>query len=109
MRTHGARLISELPGRIRSLAGQIPVHIYAVLHDSMSDADLDWLRDLQGRARGTSSSASSVPRPFGRFTPLSNDGVLQYALELADERCSVKTTSSKTRSVTVDGTERMSS
>ena len=46
---------------------------------------------------------------FDRFTPLSNDGVLQYALELADERCSVKTTSSKTRYVTVDGTERMSS
>jgi hypothetical protein len=86
----------------------VPVHIYAVLHDEMTEGDLLWLKRLRDEI-GVAFLRFILPRPFGRFSLLTNEPLLSRALSLTDDHCSVKTESSRTRFVTVDGFERMSS
>jgi len=61
--------------RIRRLAPRLPVRLNVVLHDAMSEADLDWLYAFRDEC-GLPMLRFAVPRAGGRHVPFHNDALV---------------------------------
>ena len=93
--------------RIDSLTREGLVHIYTVLHDELDAEDIDWLVRFRDDV-GAKFLRFIVPRKYGRFQPLLNQGLVREVKALVDSRMGVKISPSRTRFVTVDGQMRRS-
>jgi molybdenum cofactor biosynthesis enzyme MoaA len=94
--------------RIRTLSSRTVVHIYTVLHNDITDRDLDWLFKLRDEA-GAAFLRLIVPRPFGRYEILHNTRILERAQNMVDDRSGIKTSRSLTKFISVNCEERFSS
>lgn len=101
-----AALHRQAVSRVRDLAPHLVVHLAAVLHDEMEEADLDWLF----RFRDTSGAAFLrliVPRDHGRYVPLRDRSVLDHARRRLDERSALKDLASSTPFLGAGGEHRV--
>ena len=94
--------------RIADLAPQTPVHIYATLHEDLTEGDLEWLVKFRDES-GAKFLRLIVPRMGGRHGGQA-DSELATAIagRPLDQRAAVKRTPSLTTFVTVSGEHRPS-
>jgi sulfatase maturation enzyme AslB (radical SAM superfamily) len=86
---------------VRQLAATNVVHLYCVLNDLLSESHLDWLLRFRDDA-GAAFLRFIVPRPFGRYRPLQNVGLIMAVEERLDERSGLKTSASLTAFISAD-------
>jgi molybdenum cofactor biosynthesis enzyme MoaA len=98
----GSNSFDLVTSRIKSLARRAVVHIYSVVHDSISRGDVDYLFSFRDEV-GARFLRFMVPRPHGRYQPLTTRGALDHVCERLDARSGLKMAKSGTTLLTVDG------
>lgn len=93
--------------RVRRLAKDTVVHIYAVVHNGLSERDVDALLELREET-GAAFLRFIAPRPFGRYEPMRARHVLDYVEDRVGEHVGLKVSPSRTRFLSVSGDLRMS-
>lgn len=93
---------------IERLASRMRVHIYSVIHDGMTTDDIDWLVRFR-RDSAAGLLRFITPRNFGRYSPLKNTNLSEYALQRLGDREVLKTEESNSRFLSVEGVERKTS
>lgn len=92
--------------RIQTLAAGTVVHIYSVLHDGMSEEDLDWLIRFREDS-GATLLRFIMPRPYGRFSGLTRQDILLAAERRVAERVVLKIAPSRTQFLAAAGQIRL--
>jgi len=95
----------KVVSRIHKLARILVVHIYTVLHEKMTRKDLLWLFRFRDEA-GVAFLRFMTPRPFGRYEPLRDLGLIQEVACMLDERSGLKTDPSLTHFISVNREHR---
>jgi molybdenum cofactor biosynthesis enzyme MoaA len=92
--------------RIRSLAPRAVVHIYTVLHDAMTAADIDWILRFRDDA-GVAFVRFIRPRPAGRYIGLNDARLIAEVMSRLDTRSGYKATASQTTFLSAKGLQRL--
>jgi len=75
--------------RIRVLADiGVPLHLYSVINDRMTNHDIDWLLEFRDEVRAD-FLRFIVPRPHGRSEPLINSSLVGYACSYSGNKSNV--------------------
>jgi MoaA/NifB/PqqE/SkfB family radical SAM enzyme len=74
---------------IENLAIRGYVNIYTVLHNYLTPEDVMWLLEFRDEI-GAGCISFLKPRPFGRFTPFSNDSLLKFIEEIRDNKTKLR-------------------
>jgi molybdenum cofactor biosynthesis enzyme MoaA len=108
-RAHNAYTLSRtftvVSKRIETLSRRTPVHIYTVVHDSLSDADIDWLFNFRDET-GARFLRFITPRAHGRFVRLRKRQICTYIRDRLDAASALKSTPSRTLLRSVAGVVR---
>ena len=96
----GWKCFDSVQKRIERLAPSSRVHIYSVLHDGLSETDVDWLFRFRDES-GTQFLRFITPRPFGRYRMLSDNTIMEYVKARLDKRSGLKVSPSRTEFITV--------
>jgi molybdenum cofactor biosynthesis enzyme MoaA len=103
-----SRTFDTVRRRIEKLAPATTTHIYTVLHNDLTNEDVDWLIRFRKEA-GAAFLRFIILRPFGRRVPLVKVNVLGHIESRCDARSAVKRERSLTKFLSVSGKIRRTS
>ncbi len=93
--------------RMKRISRRGLVHIYTVVHNQLSCADVDWLFHFRDEI-GAKFLRFIVPRSFGRFERLADNSILEHLRGRLDAQSGLKTQKSLTTFVSALGGTRKS-
>lgn len=92
--------------RIRALSPRLPIRLNVVLHDAMSETDIDWLYEFRDEC-GIPMLRFAVPRPGGRHERLTGEHLVRAVSSRLDAKSELRVSSLPNGLLDVRGRSRL--